>query len=216
MSRPVEPPGQNKKVDIDPDPCNALTNTDDGLLAPKVRLEVEPGLKLTPPDEDACPQVWRIGVDAAWTQTPATLAFRHDLTGGARAWEIITEVPTLTIPRSGVWEVNYQVRGGASLPGDPAPPAVSTGVTAGMHKNGAHVPGTEALVIYFNTLVGDEGHHAQASASRQFMHGFAAGDRIQLAAFRITTAGEAQVFSNRDGRTYLTAHWVAPPGDTNV
>jgi hypothetical protein len=46
------------------------------------------------------------------------------------------------------------------------------------------------------------------------MHSFNAGDTIQLAARRITTAGSAAVVSNLDGRTYLTAHWLSPSRDT--
>ncbi|WP_043627368.1 hypothetical protein [Nonomuraea candida] len=197
---------------LSPETCNALRCTADGLLVPETGIEAGPGLRVTPPEEGDCPQVWRVDVNGAWTQTSATLAFRHDLTSGAREWEILTEVPTLTIPRAGVWEVNFQVRGWVSLPAPVR--AQATGVTAGMYKNGTLVNGTELMVVHISEPSGGPGNHVQATGSRQFMHGFDAGDTIRLAARRTTTAGSAAVVSNLDGRTYLTAHWVAPAGDT--
>jgi hypothetical protein len=41
-------------------------------------------------------------VDGAWAQT-VPVDFLHSLTGASRAWEVVTELPTLTIPRAGVW-----------------------------------------------------------------------------------------------------------------
>jgi hypothetical protein len=201
-------------VRIDPAACNALTRTAHGLLVPQTLLETGPGLRLTPPQEDDCPQVWRLDLNAAWTQTPATLAFRHDLTGAAREWEIVSEVPTLTIPRAGAWEVNFQARGLIELTANQGPTAVAAGVTVAMFKNDVLVNGTEALVVHANEPVNDQGKHLQTTASRQFIHGFNEGDTIQLAARRTTTTGTAAVVSNADGRTYLTAHWLGPQGDT--
>lgn len=197
---------------LDPAPCNALSQSTAGLLVPKVLVQVDPGLTVTPPAAGDCPQVWRIGVDAAWVQTSA-LTFLHTLTGAVRAWETVPEVPLLTIPRAGVWEVSYQVRGVALLPA-PGAANIDTGVVAGMYKNGALVPGTESMVIYHSELAGDQGKQIQATASRQFMHPFAAGDTVGLGAFRLGTSGSASVVSNADGRTYISAHWVAPEGDT--
>ncbi|MER6557886.1 hypothetical protein ABT300_08985 [Streptomyces sp. NPDC001027] len=152
-------------------------------------------------------------VDGAWVQS-GTLDFLRSLTGANRAWEVVTEVPALTIPRAGVWEVAYQVRGVSLLPA-PGAANTDTGVTAGMYKNGALVPGTEAIVIYHNEAAGDQGKQIQATGSRQFIHTFAAGDAVQLGAYRLGTSGTAAVVSNGDGRTSITAHWVAPEeGDT--
>jgi hypothetical protein len=146
-------------------------------------------------------------VDGAWAQTP-TLTFSRTLAGADRAWEIITEVPAVTIPRAGVWEVNVQARAVAALP----PAAAAAG--CGVYKNGALIPGTEALVVFQSEAGGDQGDQVQATGSRQFMHGFAAGDTVQLGAYRIGTTGTASIVSNPDGRVYVTAHWVAPEGDT--
>jgi len=196
----------------DPAPCNALTETASGLLVPEVLIEVAPGLTVTPPGAGDCPQVWRVGVDAAWVQTD-TLNFAHTITGAVRAWEVVTEVPTLTIPRAGVWEVNYQMRGVAVLPA-PGLVNTATGVTGAMYKNGALVPGTESMVIFQSEAALDQGDQVQATGSRQFMQVFAAGDKVQLAACRLNVDGTSSVVSNADGRTSLTAHWVAPEGDT--
>jgi hypothetical protein len=193
--------------------CNAARCTGTGLLVPGVIIEGGPGLRVTPPEEGACPQTWRIDLNGTWVQTPATLAFRHDLTADAREWDILSEVPTLTIPRAGAWEVNFQVRGWVTLPA-PGPVQLATGVTAAMFKNGTLVNGTEVLTVHISEPAGGRGNHVQATGSRQFMHSFNAGDTIQLAARRITTAGSAAVVSNIDGRTYLTAHWLAPTANT--
>lgn len=105
------------------------------------------------------------------------------------------------------------MRGVASLPA-PGAAATDTGVVVGMYKNGALVPGTEAMVIYHSEAAGDQGKQIQATGSRQFMHTFAAGDTVGLGAYRLGTSGSAAVVSNGDGRTYISAHWVAPEGDS--
>jgi hypothetical protein len=197
---------------LDPAACNALGQGAAGLLVPEVRINADPGLTITPPADSDCPQAWRIGVDGAWAQTPP-IDFLHSLTGASRAWEVVTELPALTIPRAGVWEITYQVRGVAQLPA-PGLANIDTGVVASLYRNGALVPGTEALVIYHNEASLDQGKQIQASACRQGMHQFAAGDTVRLAACRLATSGIASVVSNSDGRTSITAHWVAPEGDT--
>lgn len=151
-------------------------------------------------------------VDGAWAQTD-TLDFVHTITAPVRTWEVLTELPPLTIPRAGVWEVNYQMRGVAALPAS-ASAATGTGVTGGTYKNGVLVPGTEAMVVYLSEAAGNQSGNVQACGSRQFMHTFAAGDTLQLAAWRPGTDGTAAVVSNPDGRTYISAHWVGPEGDT--
>ncbi|MFF6801140.1 hypothetical protein [Streptomyces sp. NPDC012616] len=151
-------------------------------------------------------------VDGAWAQTDP-IDFLHSLTGASRAWEVVTELPTLTIPRAGVWEVTYQVRGVAQLPA-PGAANIDTGVVASLYKNGVFVPGTEALVIYHNEASLDQGKQIQATACRQGLHQFAAGDTVRLGACRLGTSGVAAVVSNGDGRISITAHWVAPEGDT--
>ncbi|MEU1180646.1 hypothetical protein ABZ464_23900 [Streptomyces sp. NPDC005820] len=198
---------------VDPAPCNALHATAAGLLVPETLIQVDPGLTVTPPADGDCPQIWRIGVDSAWVDT-GTLSFGHNLTGASRAWEVVTEVPKLTIPRAGTWEVNFQVRGVAVLPA-PGAANIDSGVIAGIYKNGTLVPGTEVLAVYYTQSAGDQGGQMQATGSRQFMHSFNAGDTVQLGAYRLGTAAgaTASIASNGDGRTSITAHWVAPQGD---
>ncbi|MEU0061619.1 hypothetical protein [Streptomyces sp. NPDC006334] len=149
-------------------------------------------------------------VDGAWAQT-GVLTFSRTLAGADRAWEVITEVPAVTIPRAGVWEVNVQARGVAALP--PATVGAGAGITVGVYKNGALIPGTETLAVFQSEAAGDQGDQVQATGSRQLMHSFAAGDTVQLAAYRIGTTGTTSIVSNGDGRVYVTAHWVAPEGD---
>lgn len=152
-------------------------------------------------------------VDGAWMQT-GVLTFNRALAAQNRVWEIITEAPALTIPRAGIWQVNFQARGVAQLPANGGTATVACGVTAGLYKNGTLIPGTEVMAVYTHCTPGDQGVHVQSTGSRQFMHRFAAGDTVQLAAMRLSVDGNAHVSSNSDGRSYVTAHWVAPEDDT--
>ncbi|MGW6391218.1 hypothetical protein ACWFR1_12115 [Streptomyces sp. NPDC055103] len=191
---------------VDPASCNSLTLTEAGLLAPAVKLQAQPGLTATAPAADACPQTWSIGVDASWTQN-GVLTFTHSLTGADRAWEHITEVPTLTIPRAGVWEVDYNVRG---VVGMPAATAGAGYVVAGLYKNGGLIVGSQAMVVG----IAGTGSAAQATGGLSFLHTFATGDTVQLWANRIGQASSASVVSNPDGRVRISLHWLAQTGDT--
>lgn len=191
---------------LDPAACNAISQGAAGLLVPKVELQAQPGLTVTAPADGACPAVWEIGVDASWLQN-GSLAFNHALTGADRVWERVSEVPTLTIPRDGVWEVDYNARAVASLP---AAAAADLYVTAGIYKNGSLIVGTEALLA--GVIGGGTG--AQSTGGLAFFHPFDAGDTVELWAYRIGQAGTASVISNPDGRTRIMAHWLAPLGDT--
>ncbi|MET8609814.1 hypothetical protein [Streptomyces misionensis] len=189
----------------DPAPCNALQDGPDGLLVPAVELQAQPGITVTPPAPGACPAVWEIGVDASWAQN-GNLTFAHSLTGADRVWERVAEVPTLTIPRAGVWEVDYNARGAVSLP---AATAGAEYVTAGVYKNGALIVGSESLVCG----TAGAGTGGQATGGLSFLHPFNAGDTVELWAYRIGQAGTASVVSNPDGRCRLMLHWLAPVGD---
>lgn len=197
---------------VDPATCNALTEGAAGLLVPEVQLQVGPGLRVTPPADGACPAVWRVDVDGSWMQT-GTMTFSHALDGADRVWEVVTPVPALTVPRSGVWVVDYQVRAAATLPAH-ATASQAAGATAGLYKDGVLIGGSEAIVVYHTLAAGDQAASVQTTASRQFVHGFTAGQTVQLAAYRIGTTGTVSVVSNGDGRSYVTMHWIGPAGDT--
>jgi hypothetical protein len=150
------------------------------------------------------------GVDGAWAQN-GTLTFSRALAGADRVWEVIGEAPALTIPRAGIWEVSYQARGVALLP---ANAAQGLGVTVGLFKDGALLPGSEAMAAFISIAAAAPAFQVQATGARQFVHSFTAGQTIQLAAYRIGPVGNASVVSNGDGRTFVSAHWIGPPGDT--
>ncbi|MET8746883.1 hypothetical protein [Streptomyces sp. NPDC004728] len=194
------------QVEVSPDPCNALTNKPGGLFVPAVEIEAGPGLTVTAPASGGCPATWQIAVDASWAQT-ASLDFNHALNGADQAWERISEIPPLTIPRAGIWEVDYNVRGFVALP---AGTAASEYVSAGIYKNGALIVGTEGLAAGAYGA----GITIQGTGGISFLHSFEAGDTMELWAHRIGQTGTAAVMSNPDGRTRLMAHWLAPAGDT--
>lgn len=190
---------------LDPAACNALTQGPAGLLVPDVELQAQPGVTVTAPAAGACPQAWQIGVDASWAQN-ATLTFSHAMNGADRTWERVTEVPTLTIPRAGTWEVDYNARAAVGVA---AGGVGGMYVVVGIYKNGALIVGTEAMAAGITGA----GNGAQATGGVAFLHPFAAGDTVELWAYRIGT-GAASVVSNPDGRTRIAAHWLAPTGDT--
>lgn len=135
-----------------------------------------------------------------WVQT-GPLTFSHNLTGANNVYERVSEVPALTIPFPGVWEVSYHARTATY-------PIANTAlwVTTALFKNGGLIPGSEALSgINTSNVPGTQNTIGQA-----FTHTFAVGDAVTLHAFRIGQTGTAAVYSNSDGRTAVTAHWVSP------
>ncbi|MFF5668800.1 hypothetical protein ACFY8S_01465 [Streptomyces hygroscopicus] len=201
--------GRTYRVDpsLDPAPCNALQDTGTGLLVPATVLQGQPGITVTAPAAGDCPQAWQIGVDASWAQN-STLTFAHALNGADRVYEQITEIPPLTIPRAGTWEVDYNTRGVAQIP---AGTAASLYVVAGIYKNGALIVGSEAMLA--GTTGAGSVIQIQATGGMSFLHPFAAGDVVTLWAYRVGQTGTASIASNPDGRTRISCHWLAPVGD---
>lgn len=200
---------------VDPATCNALQDGAAGLLVPDVRLQAGPGLTVTPPADEACPAVWRVDVDGAWAQT-GVLEFNQALPVTNRVWHQVTGATPVTIPRAGVWEIDYQVRGAATLTTN-ATAAQSTGLSTCLYKNGTLMGGSELLVVFHSLAAGDEARQVQATGSRRFVAGaFTAGDQLQLMACQIGAQGTVHVMSNGDGRTYVTASWLGPAGDTGT
>ncbi|MFI7467428.1 hypothetical protein [Nonomuraea sp. NPDC049646] len=150
-------------------------------------------------------------VDGAWMQSAVT-AWNHALIGADRVWEVITELPAITVPRAGFWAVSFQARGVAQLPANMSA-AQGLGVTAGLYKDGALIPGSEVIAAFGATGANAPLMQIQATGAREFVHSFTAGQTVQLAAYRIGAVGSAVVVSNGDGRSYVTAHWIGPAGD---
>lgn len=190
--------------------CNALRRTTAGWLVPETVVEAGPGLAVTPPADGACPQVWRITVDAAWAQARWNQPnATHPLTGADRAYEQITEVPAITIPRDGVWNVSYSARTVATKPGGGGG---GPHVTTALFANGALMPLTEAIGG-LSTASADGQTGVQGQAGQTFVHRFDAGDVVTLHAYRLGQNGTASVASTSDGRTWVTMHWLGPAGD---
>lgn len=135
-----------------------------------------------------------------WVQTDP-LTFYHALAGANNVYEKVSEVPALTIPFPGVWEVSYHARTATY-------PTANTGlwVTTALFKNGGLIPGSEALSGLDTSNVPG----TQNTIGQTVTHTFAVGDAVTLHAFRIGQTGTAAVYSNAAGRTVVTAHWVSP------
>ncbi|RSO07042.1 hypothetical protein DMH18_26800 [Streptomyces sp. WAC 06783] len=130
-------------------------------------------------------------------------AFTHMLTGADNAIEQITEVPTLTIPYAGVWQISYGAHKNFALPG-----AGTILLHTLLHKNGVAIPGTEAVTGYKTP----SGAGFQATDGQTVLHTFAAQDRVTLHAYRSGGFTTAQVsITNGDGgSTGIAAHYVSP------
>ncbi|MDX2643489.1 hypothetical protein PV341_07850 [Streptomyces sp. PA03-1a] len=197
---------------VSDDPCNALVRSASGLLVPATALEVGPGLTVEAPAAGDCPQTWTVNVDSSWAQGPWAGVGTHDLDGADRVYEEITEVAPMVIPRSGIWEVNFVVRGGVQLP---ANAVASEFVVAALFENGSVIVGQEVMVVGLSRgQATGATAGAQGTGTGAFLRAFTAGDQIALHAYRIGQLGVAQVVSNADGRTRLMAHWIGPEGDT--
>ncbi|MEZ3180802.1 hypothetical protein KYY02_19540 [Streptomyces pimonensis] len=209
---------------LDPAECNALQQTAAGLLVPQVQLAADPGVTVTAPTAGDCPQTWRVGIDGAWAQTEPT-AFLHTLSGPSWQFEPVPALPAVTIPRSGWWDVDYQVRAASAIPDANTGTLIrQNGVGAGLLHNGTVVPGTEMTVIMQMQQPGDEGRHLQTETTRRRVLALTAGDTLALAARPFTDppdgnasvigAGTAHVLGDANGWTHISARWIGPVGDT--
>lgn len=138
---------------------------------------------------------------STWVQTDP-VDFYHNLSGPDRAYEQVFEVPAITIPFPGVWEVSYSARTNLGNP------TSFTGlyVHTALFTNGALLQGSQAITgKSFNP-----GETAQDTIGQTLLTSFRAGDVVRLYAYRIGQQGGAGVFSNPDGRTGVMAHWVSP------
>lgn len=208
---------------LDPDACNVLVQTAAGLLVPGVQLAADPGVTVTPPGADECPQTWRVGIDGSWVQTEST-TFLHTLAGPSWEFEPVPALPPVTIPRAGWWDVDYQVRAASAIHDtNTGTLDRQNGIGAGLLHNGTVVPGTEMTVIMQMQQPGDQGRHLQTETSRRRVLALAAGDTLALAARPFTDppdgnptvigAGVAQVLGDANGWTHITARWLGPVGD---
>ncbi|MEU8787736.1 hypothetical protein [Streptomyces sp. NPDC048637] len=132
---------------------------------------------------------------STWLQT-SPVDCNHALTGADHADEQITDIPELTIPFPGMWEISYHAR---SFTGGTA--AAYLYVRTALFKNGQLIPGTEALT-------GGK-WEGQTTPGQTILEKFDVNDVITLHAYRIGT-GTASILSNGDGRTGVMAHWVSP------
>ncbi|MET7450328.1 hypothetical protein ABZT03_00245 [Streptomyces sp. NPDC005574] len=138
----------------------------------------------------------------SWVQT-GPLAFSHSLAGADGAYEQISEVPTLTIPYAGVWEIAYHAHGNFALPSNGGVLLIRTA----LYKNGVLIEGSEAV----SGIQSAAGFGFQSTAGQTFLHTFAAQDQVALYAHRQgPAAAVAGVSSGGDGRTGIVAHWVSP------
>ncbi|MEU6718741.1 hypothetical protein ABZ897_45370 [Nonomuraea sp. NPDC046802] len=142
------------------------------------------------------------GASKLWVQTGPLTITPHSLNGADNNYEQISQVPPLTIPFPGVWEFFYNVRSSVFVPANKA-----LWVHTALFKNGAPIPGSEALTGLHGA---NANQGIQSTAGQTFMDTFAANDVVTLHAYRIGRDGTATIISQPDGRTGVMAHWVSP------
>ncbi|MGW1053316.1 hypothetical protein [Streptomyces sp. NPDC002521] len=139
----------------------------------------------------------------SWVQT-GPLSFNHALTGADGAYEQIAEVPGLTIPYAGLWEVSYDTQLSFGLQ---ASASAALFIHTALFNNGVVIPSSESLTGYQTNA----GLGVQVPASKTFLHTFAVQDTVTLQAFRKgPSASGTSIYSSGDGRTGVMAHWVSP------
>lgn len=148
-------------------------------------------------------------VDGAWVQTGAVSVSRS-ITGADRTYVHITEVPTLTVNRAGIWDVRYSAR---VLTAIPASTAGSQYLTVALFRNGVLLPGSESISGF--AVSAGESVSRQEMVGQAFLASLTEGDQITMHAYRIGQVGTTSIHSTVDGRTWVSMHWIAPPGDTS-
>lgn len=148
-------------------------------------------------------------VNGAWVQNGA-LTFSRTVTGTDRTYVQITEVPTLTANRTGVWDLRYFAR---VLTAVPANTSGAQYLTVALFRNGVLIGGSESI-SGVNTAAG-EGINKQAMVGQAFLIYLTEGDQITMHAYRIGQVGTASIHSTTDGRTRISMYWIAPPGDAS-
>ncbi|MEU9122259.1 hypothetical protein AB0C96_20745 [Streptomyces sp. NPDC048506] len=136
----------------------------------------------------------------SWTQT-GPLTFNHILTADS-VYEKISEVPALTIPYAGVWEIAYNAHTNFAITASGGLLLIHTA----LYNNAGIMPGSEA-VTGIQTAAG---FGFQATAGQTFLYTFAAPDTVMLYAYRNGATATAAISSGDDGRTGIMAHWVSP------
>jgi len=138
----------------------------------------------------------------SWVQT-GPLSFTHPLTGADFVYEQISEVPTLTIPYAGVWEIAYNAHRNLALPSNGAVLLIRTA----LYKNGVIIEGSEAV----SGIQSASGFGFQTTTGQTLLHTFAAQDQVDLYAHRQgPVAAVGGISSGSDGRTGVMAHFVSP------
>jgi hypothetical protein len=113
------PPGQSKKYDIDPAPCNALTLTQHGLRVPRTDYTgIAPGGNVGPERsvdidvqmEEGCPRSVTIGARLTPVSGISSLPNNVDLLTRPNTWVNLPGTD-LVLPEAGIYALDANVRG---------------------------------------------------------------------------------------------------------
>ncbi|MDF2258581.1 hypothetical protein [Streptantibioticus ferralitis] len=137
-----------------------------------------------------------------WVQT-TQVDFLHRPTS---SYAPVTEVPTLTIPYPGWWEVSYHAR----LVVQQAATTYTDGwVGTALFLDRVLIDGSQAVA----GIGAAASVRLENTIGQTFMFKFDGGEVVALNARAIGQAAAWTVQSNSDGRTQIMAHFVSPRGD---
>lgn len=155
--------GRMYRIDprVDPDVCNALTQTAGGLLVPRAVVEgVAPGtavgdarsvdIDVTAPAPGACPETWTVG--ARLTPVYGTVVPTAPLDLAPVATNTWADIPgfRFTAPETGVYRVQADASGVVTWS---AQSQFNRLITTRLTHNGAAVPGTTRAVLQANFVL---------------------------------------------------------------
>jgi hypothetical protein len=145
---------------VDPNPCNALTETGSGLLVPSTALEgIAPGtavggarsvdIDVIAPAGTDCPQEWQVGARLTPAFGEELLAAPVDMLAPANdAW--VDTGLSVNLPEAGVYEITATVRSMITMGAAGVPFAVNLSARLFNVTGGNAIPGTDYTVQQIN------------------------------------------------------------------
>lgn len=151
----------------------------------------------------------------SYLQSPAEI-FAHALAGAAGVWEEVSEFDDLVAVNTGIYIINYMLRGQAVIPlQEDATTGISTQTSGAIAKNGTLIPNTETLLALVSqgTLSGNPtaqpSLQVQGSGGGSVVVALTAGDVLNVYGMRSgSTAGSNMISSGTDGRCRITAQRI--------
>lgn len=182
---------------VDPDPCNAVSLTADGLLAPRTELAgIAPGgaagaarsvdIDVTAPADGTCPQAWQVGarLTPVSGQTSGVVALQD---APYDTWVPVTGAE-LTLPEAGVYEVIADMQGGVIMVGSVSN-AILQARLFDVTANAAVPLSTRSILLFAATPADGVTHTLHSNASAAALYQVAGSTPIRVEALKRVDSG---------------------------